>query len=120
MERLIEHDVTTPPKELYERRAAGKQNAEAFAREIVAIEKIPEPLIGWARHIAWLASFLDAGARVDLDDFKAYEWDGIAKWRNAQANVRARYRFCPQCGTALRSGRTHCPWCHWREKEPGR
>jgi hypothetical protein len=113
MERLIEHDVTTPPKHWYDERAKGKANPEAFDREIVSLDGVPDALVGWARHIAWLATFLDAGAHVGLDDLRPEEWRGLALWRNAQAAVRGKYQFCPKCSTALVRGRKMCPWCKW-------
>lgn len=112
MERLIEHDVTTPPKHWRDERAKGKANPEVFEKEIVPLAGAPEPLLDWARHIAYAATFLDAGAHLGLNDLRPEEWRGIALWRNAQASVRARYQFCQRCGTAQPRRRPSCAWCH--------
>ena len=113
MEKLIEHDVTTPPKHLYEQRRRGVANADAFDKEIVPLDGVPDALLDWARHIAGLATYIDAGAHLTLDDLQPAEWRGIAMWRAALASVRTRWRFCPQCSTALRDSK-RCSWCGWR------
>jgi hypothetical protein len=127
MERLIEHDATTPPKHFYELRASRMANPGDLQREIVQLAgdadasfprhkpAYPEPLFKWARHIAYVFQFIEARAHLGLDDLRPEEWRGVALWRAALANVRSWYRFCPQCSTALQARRKQCPWCHWTE-----